>query len=104
MRLVGDWREGELGQRFGDADDGFELTNCDGNGRAEVGCLLGLRNAVADRDEMRGKLLGGGRREARCAATISSQYLERAKGLNVTYDLQKLIYRFIFSSGNSAST
>ena len=59
MTLVSDRCESELGKRLCDTNDGFELANSDGNRRANVGCLLGLCDAVADRDEVRGELLGG---------------------------------------------
>jgi hypothetical protein len=35
--LCGDGGEGELGEGLGDADNGFELANGDGDGRAGVG-------------------------------------------------------------------
>ena len=50
--------EGQLCERLGDADYGFELAHCDGDGAAEVGCFFGLCDAVADADEVGGEFFG----------------------------------------------
>lgn len=44
--------EGEFGERFSDADDGFELTNGDGYAGAGVGRQFGGVDLSADRDEV----------------------------------------------------
>lgn len=51
-RLQGEFREG-----FRDTDDGLELTDCDGDGRALVGVDFDLVDFLADADEMGGEFL-----------------------------------------------
>ena len=65
-------REGEFGEGFRDADDGFELADCDRDAGADVSLGFGGRDAAADGDEVAGELLGGGGGEARGAAAVVS--------------------------------
>lgn len=69
MGFVCDGAQGEFREGFGDADDGFELADGDGDRRADVGGLFGLGDAVADGDEVGGELFGGGGGEAGGAAS-----------------------------------
>lgn len=69
MLFGGDGREGELGKGFGDSDYGFQLSDCDGDGRASVGFELGGVDLFADGDEVGGELFGGFWGEAGCTAT-----------------------------------
>ena len=59
MRLSGDGRKREFGKGFGDANDGFELANGDGNGGTSIGLYLGSVDPATDGDEMAGELFGG---------------------------------------------
>ena len=52
MGFGGDGGEGELGEGFGDADDGFELADCDGDAGAGVGGDFGGVDLAADGDEV----------------------------------------------------
>lgn len=71
MGLGGDGREGEFGEGFGDADDGFELADSDGDGGAGVGGEFGAVNLAADGDEVGGEFFGGFGGEAGGAASVS---------------------------------
>jgi len=64
----GDGGEGQFGEGFGDADDGFELAHGDGDGGAGVGGEFGAVDLAADGDEVGGELFGGGGGEAGGAA------------------------------------
>ena len=57
--LRGDGGKGKLGERLGDAHNGFELTDGDGNRGARVSFEFGGVHLLADGDEVRGELLGG---------------------------------------------
>ena len=52
MVFCHDVREGQFGERFSDTDDGFELSDGDGDAGADVGGSFGFMNATADRYEM----------------------------------------------------
>ena len=69
MVFRGDGGEGEFGEGFGDADDGFELANRDGDARAGVCGDFGRVDLSADGDEVGRELFAGFRREAGCAAS-----------------------------------
>lgn len=68
----GDGGEGEFGEGFGDADDGFELADCDGDAGAGVGGDFGGVHLAADGDEVGRELLAGFGGEARRAASGKS--------------------------------
>lgn len=53
MGLSGDGRQTQLGQRFGNTDDSFKLTNGDGNGRAGVGVEFSTVDLLSDGDKVR---------------------------------------------------
>lgn len=76
MGFGGDGGEGEFGEGLGNADDGFELADGDGDGGAGVGGEFGAVDLAPDGDEVRGELFGGGRGEARGAATGGVGVLE----------------------------
>lgn len=57
MVFLGDGRQCHLGEGLGDTDDGLQLTDSDGDGRAHVAVPLGASDAVADRDEVGRKFL-----------------------------------------------
>lgn len=59
MRLGGNGRERKLGQRLGDTDNGLELTDGDGDGRARVGLNFGSMNLTADGNKVGRQLLCG---------------------------------------------
>ena len=69
MGFGGDDREGELGEGFGDADDGFELADGDGDGGADIGAELGRVDLSPDGDEVGGELFSGFGGETRGAAS-----------------------------------
>ena len=54
-----DGREGEFGEGFSDAGDGFELADRDGDARARVGADFGRVHLPADGDELGRELLAG---------------------------------------------
>jgi hypothetical protein len=54
----GDRGKGQFGQGFGDADYGFQLPNCDGDGASGVAFNFILVYLFANLDEMAGELLG----------------------------------------------
>ncbi len=91
MGFRGDGRERELGEGFGDADDGFELPNGDGDRGAGVGAEFGAVDLAADGDEVGGELFGGGGGEAGGAATggvwLVRRFVGRGRGGGM-YDLQ----------------
>ena len=60
VRFGGDGRKRELGEGFGDADDGFELPHGDGDRAAGGGGQFVRVHLPPDGDEVRGELLGGG--------------------------------------------
>lgn len=64
-----DGGEGEFGEGFGDADDGFELADCDGDAGAGVGGDFGGVHLAADGDEVGRELFAGFGGEARRAAS-----------------------------------
>ena len=70
MRFGGDGGEGDFGEGFGDADDGFELAHGDGDGGAGVGGDFGAVDLAADGDEVGREFFGGFRGEAGGAATV----------------------------------
>ena len=65
----GDGGEGEFGEGFGDADDGFELADRDGDARAGVCGDFGRVDLPADGNEMGRELFAGFGGEAGCAAS-----------------------------------
>ena len=69
MGFVGCGLEGEFCEGFGDADDGFELADCDGDGGARVGGEFGGVDLPTDGDEVGGELFGGGGGETGGAAS-----------------------------------
>jgi len=84
-----DGREGELGEGFSDADDGFELTDCDGNGGTRGGGDFGRVYLAADRDEVGGELLASfGGKTGRAASSKMFQRFVCKKRVSRTYDLQ----------------
>ncbi len=70
MRLERDGREGEFGEGFGDADDGFELADGDGDGGAGGGGEFGGVDLAADGDEVGGEFFAGFGGEAGGAASL----------------------------------
>lgn len=66
--LGGDGGQADLGERFGDADDGFELADGDGDGGARVGLEFGGVHLLADGDEVGGEFLGGFSGKVRCTS------------------------------------
>lgn len=64
----GDGRQRKFGEGFGDADDGFELTDGDRDGGASVGVEFGGVDLFSDRDEMGRELFLGFGGEAGSAA------------------------------------
>ena len=80
MRLIRDRCEGQLRKRLGDANDGLELADGDGDGGADVGGGFGLRDAVADANEVGGEFFGGFSGESRCAASADCCQQERRQG------------------------
>ena len=59
MGFRGDGRQGEFGEGFGDADDGFELADCDGDAGAGVGGYLGGVHLPADGNEVGREFFAG---------------------------------------------
>ena len=59
VRFVCDGRQSEFCEGLSDANDGFELTDCDGDGATHICIFLGERDAVANGDEVGGQLFGG---------------------------------------------
>lgn len=70
MRLGGDGGEGELGEGFGDAGDGFELADGDGDGGAGGGGRFVGVDLASEGDEVAGEGFGGGGGEAGCATSM----------------------------------
>ena len=70
MLLCRDGRQRQLGQRLGDTDDGFKLTNRDGDRRTGVGVELGTVHLFSDGDEVRGEFFSSFGREARGTSTV----------------------------------
>jgi len=70
VRLQRDGREGEFGEGFGDADDGFELADGDGDGGAGGGGEFGGVDLAADGDEVGGEFFAGFGGEAGGAASL----------------------------------
>jgi len=66
----GDGREGDFGEGFGYADDGFELADGDGDGGAGVGREFSAVDLAADGDEVGGEFFGGFGGEAGGAAPV----------------------------------
>lgn len=54
MLFCGNWGEGDFGKGFGDTDDSFELTDCNGDRGAGIGFEFSGVDLLADRDEVRG--------------------------------------------------
>lgn len=52
VRLGGNGRQRQFGQGLGDADNGFELTDGDGDGRTRVGLDFGGVNLATDGDKV----------------------------------------------------
>lgn len=71
MGFRGDGGEGEFGEGFRDADDGFELADCDGDAGARVGGYLGRVHLSADGNEVRREFFAGFGGEAGRAASGS---------------------------------
>lgn len=59
MGFEGYGGEGEFGEGFGDADDGFELADGDGDRGAGGGGEFGAVDLAADGDEVGGELFAG---------------------------------------------
>lgn len=70
MGFGGNGREGDFGEGFRYADDGFELADGDGDGGAGVGREFGAVDLAADGNEMGGKFFGGFGGEAGSAAPV----------------------------------
>lgn len=68
MGFESDGGEGKFGEGLGDADDGFELADRDGDGRAGGGGDFGGVDLAPDGDEVGGELFARFRGEAGCAA------------------------------------
>ena len=90
MGFRGDGGEGEFGEGFGDADDGFELADGDGDAGARVGGYFGRVHLPPDGDEVGGEFFAGfggeaGRAASGCDGNVSVG-LGRQGGL--AYDLQ----------------
>lgn len=92
MRFSGDHRKLNLGKRFRDSDNGLELTDSDGDRRANICGELGRVNLSADRDEVRGKLFSRLRRETGCTTSainpVSKAALRDWQKKKKAYDLQ----------------
>lgn len=69
MRLSRDGREGELGERFCDTNDSFELTDGNRDTRAGVGFNLCSVDLSTDCDKVGGKLLSCFGAETRSASS-----------------------------------
>lgn len=69
MALGGNGGERELGERFGDTYNRFELTDCDWDGGAGVGLDFRGMDLSTNGDEVGGELLGSFSAESRCAAS-----------------------------------
>lgn len=67
MLFCCDVGEGQFGERLADADDGFELTDRNGDRGSEIGSAFRLVNPASDGDEMGGELFGSFGGEARSA-------------------------------------
>lgn len=90
MLLGGDGGEAQLGEGLGDADDGLELADCDGDGGAGVCFDFGGVDLFADGDEVGGEFFGGGFAEAGGATAgggVSMVVGEIGEGVK-TYDRQ----------------
>lgn len=85
MGFGGDGGEGEFGEGFGDADDGFELADCDGDAGAGVGGDFGGVDLAADGDEVGRELFAGFGGEAGRAASgkICDWYCSMKRGMEV---------------------
>ncbi len=91
MGFERDGGEGEFGEGFRDADYGFELADCDGDGGARGGGDFGGVHLSADGDEVGRELFAGFGGEAGGAASeehVSEFYRSLAEGGCVSYDLQ----------------
>ena len=71
MQFSGHGGEGNLGKGLGDADNGLELTDGDGDGRALIGLLLLAADLRADRDEVVAQLVSRFRRQTGRALTVN---------------------------------
>ena len=71
MGFERDGAEGEFREGFRDADYGFELADCDGDGGAGRGGDFGRVDLPSDGDEVGGELFASFGGEARGAATMS---------------------------------
>ena len=69
MRFERDGGEGEFGEGFGDADYGFQLADCDGDGGAGGRGDFGGVHLSADGDEVGRELFAGFGGEAGAAAS-----------------------------------
>ena len=90
-----DGGEGELGEGLGDADDGFELADRDGDAGARVGGQLGRVHLAPDGDEVGREFFAGFGGEAGRAASACLLFQqgggEKGKGdwmWGWAYDLQ----------------
>ena len=92
MGFRGEDGEGEFGEGFGDADDGFELADCDGDAGARVGGDLGGVHLSADGNEVGGEFFAGfggeaGRAASGCGGIVSIGLGRNGRGC-LAYDLQ----------------
>ena len=74
MGFEGDGGECEFGEGFGDADDGFELTDCDGDAGTGVGGDFGRMDLPADGDEVGRELFAGFGGETGRAASLNHHW------------------------------
>ena len=81
-------RERQLGKGFGNADDGFELPDGDGDRGAGIGGQFGGMDLPAYGDKVRGELFGsrGGKMWGAAAGTLVSRKFEMDKGKNKVRD------------------
>lgn len=71
MLFINGGGECHFGERFTDSDNGFELSDCDGDAGPFVGILFYLMDLTTDLDEVRGEHFGGFVVETRCTTVFS---------------------------------
>ena len=86
MGFCGERGEGEFGEGFGDADDGFELADGNGDGGARAGGEFGGVDLPPDGDEVGRELFAGfGGKAGGAAAGVGISIAElRSIGIQLT--------------------
>jgi len=91
VQFSGHGGEGNLGKGLGDADNGLELTDGNGDGGALVGLLLLPTDLRADRHKVVAQLVSRFRGQTRCALTVKFKKGKGRLSINNNDEARKVL-------------